>query len=141
TDVRMMTFPHCYLWSRIERLPTPRHHRVAVKTVRKFFGNFGSIFSYFFWSFLYYLINMVIGTKMRYGVTGIGRDTVGLSYCPFSDWMGKFSNFSYFPHCLSGLFRTVHLGWDCYLFSFNPKSFKYSNDTNLQNKKSVLTEL
>jgi hypothetical protein len=53
---------------------------------------------------------------MRYGVVGIGRNTVELSYHSFLDWTKKFGNFL--------LSRTVYLGWACYLFSFNPKSFQ-----------------
>jgi hypothetical protein len=52
------------------------------------------LFFHIFWSFLYYLINMVIGTKMRYGVTGIGRNMVVLPYCPFLNWPKKSDNFS-----------------------------------------------
>jgi hypothetical protein len=58
--------------------------RVRVKTVGKILGNTGSVFSYF-WSFSYYSVNTIIGTKMGYSVTGIGRNTVGLSYRLFSD--------------------------------------------------------
>jgi hypothetical protein len=68
---------------------------------------------------------------MGYGVAGIGRDTVGLSYCPFLDWMGKFSNFSDFPHCSSGLSRTIHLGWAAVFFLLIQTVFKYSNNSNL----------
>jgi hypothetical protein len=67
---------------------------------------------------------MLIGTKMRYNVAGINRNTVGLSYRPFLDWAEKFGNFSVFSHCSFGLSRTIHLGWLGYLFSFNPKSFQ-----------------
>jgi hypothetical protein len=82
------------------------------------------MFFYIFWSFLYYSVNMVIGTKTGYGIAGIGRNTIELSYHPFSDWPEKSGNFLDFPHYLSGLSRTIHLGWVCYLFSFNPKSFQ-----------------
>jgi hypothetical protein len=60
---------------------------------------------------------------MGYDVMGTGRNIVGLSYRPFLDWTGKFGNFLDFPHCSSGLSRTVYLGWVYYLFSFNSKSF------------------
>jgi hypothetical protein len=65
---------------------TPRQHlvRPRVKTVGKIPGNTGSIF-HIFWSFSYYLVNTAIGMKIEYGVTKNGRNTVGLSYRPFSD--------------------------------------------------------
>jgi hypothetical protein len=97
--------------------------QVRVKMVGKILGNTGSVF-HIFQSFSYYSVNTVIGTKTGYGVAGIGRNMVGLPYRLFSDWAGKFGNFPDFPYCSSGLFRTVHLGWVCYLFSFNPKSFQ-----------------
>jgi hypothetical protein len=57
---------------------------------------------------------MIIGMKMRYGVTEIDQNTVGLSSRPFLDWAEKSGNFLdlfqifcivylAFPHCLSGL--------------------------------------
>jgi hypothetical protein len=64
-----------------------------VKTVGKFF-------------FSYFLVIFVIGTKIGYGVAGIGRNTVGFSYRPFSDWAEKSDNFLN----LFRIFRTVHLG-------------------------------
>jgi hypothetical protein len=77
-----------------------------VKTVGKIPGNFGSVF-HIFRLFLYYSVNTVIGTKMGYGVTGIGWNTVGLSYRPFFDWPGKSANFS----DLFRISRTVHLSF------------------------------
>jgi hypothetical protein len=64
-----------------------------VKTVGKILGNSGSVFPYFR-SFSYYLVNTVIGMKTGYSVAGIDRNTVGLPYRPFSDWLGKSGNFS-----------------------------------------------
>jgi hypothetical protein len=83
--------------------------------------------------------------KMGYDVVGIGRNTVGLSYRPFSDWPEKSGNFP-------DLFRiphTVHLGFPALFIWAEPaifflliqRFFKYSNDLNLQNKKPVLTKL
>jgi hypothetical protein len=65
---------------------------LRVKTVGKILGNSSSIF-HIFQSFSYYLVNMIISMKMRYGVAGIGRNTVELLYRPFSDWLGKLGNF------------------------------------------------
>jgi hypothetical protein len=90
---------------------------LRVKTVGKIFENTGSIFSY-------YLVNTVIGTKIWYGVTGISRNTVGLPYRPFLDWAEKSDNFLDFLHCSFELSHSIHLGWSCYLFPFNPKSFQ-----------------
>jgi hypothetical protein len=101
-----------------------------VKTVGKILGNTGSVF-HIFRSFSYYSVNTVIGTKTEYDVAEIGRNTVGLPYRPFSDWTGKFGNFLDFPHCSSGLSRTVHLGWAAIFFLLIQRVFKYSNDSNL----------
>jgi hypothetical protein len=57
---------------------------------------------------------------MGHGVAGIGQNTIGLPYRPFLDWTGKSGNFP----GLSRISRIVHLGWVCYLFSFNPKIFQ-----------------
>jgi hypothetical protein len=108
-----------------------------VKTVGKIPGNTGSIFPYFR-SFSYYSVNTVIGMKMGYDVTGIGQNTIDLPYRSFSDWPKKSGNFSDFPHCSSGLSRTVHMGWASIFFLLIPRVFKYLNDSNLQNKKPVL---
>jgi hypothetical protein len=40
---------------------------------------------------------------MGYVITGIGQNTVELSYRPFLDWVRKSGNFLDFPHCSSGL--------------------------------------
>jgi hypothetical protein len=88
----------------------------------KISGNSGSVFSYFL-LFLYYSVNTVIGMKTGYDIVEISRNTIGFSYRPFLDWLKKFGNFLNFPHSSSGLSRTVHLGWVCYLF-FNPKIFQ-----------------
>jgi hypothetical protein len=53
---------------------------------------------------------MVINTKIGYGVTGNGQNTVVLSYRLFFDWVEKSGNFLNFLHGSSGLFRTVYLG-------------------------------
>jgi hypothetical protein len=50
-------------------------------------------FFHIFWSFSYYSVNMIIGTKMGYCVARIGQNTVGLSYRSFLDWAVKFGNF------------------------------------------------
>jgi hypothetical protein len=113
---------------------------VRVKTVGKIFRNIVFVFSYF-QSFSYYSVNMVIGTKTGYGVAGIDRNTVGILYRQFFNWAGKFCNFSDS--------RTVHLGFPAlFIWAGSPifflliqSVFKYSNDSNLQNKKPVLTEL
>jgi hypothetical protein len=75
--------------------------------------------------------------KTGYDVAGIGRNTVGLPYRSFSDWPGKFGNFL---HCSFGFYHTVHLGWVSIFFLLVQRVLKYSNDLNLQNKKSVLIE-
>jgi hypothetical protein len=101
------------------------------------------LFFHIFRSFSYYSVNTVIGTKMGYGVVGIGRNTVGLSYHPFLDWPGKSGNFL----DLFRISRTVHLGFpalfiwagSAIFFLLIQRFFKYSNDSNLQNKKPVLT--
>jgi hypothetical protein len=121
-----------------------RHLELKVKTIGKILGNFGSIFSYF-WLFLYYLVNMIIDMKTGYGIAGIGRNTVRLSYRPFSDWPEKSDNFL----DLFRIFHTVHLGFPVLFiwlgllsfFLLIQRFFKYSNNLNLQNKKSVLIEL
>jgi hypothetical protein len=104
-------------------LPRPPS-RLRVKTVGKILRNTGFVFFHIFRSFSYYLINTVISTKTGYGVTGISQNTVELSYRPFLDWPEKSGNFSNFLHFSSRLSHTVHLGWTCYLFSFNLKSFQ-----------------
>jgi hypothetical protein len=79
---------------------------VRVKMVGKIPRNFGSVFPYFL------VIFILFGKydnryETGYGVAGIGRNTVGLLYCPFLDWSGKSGNFL-------DLFRiahTVHLGF------------------------------
>jgi hypothetical protein len=78
---------------------------------------------------------------MGYGAVGIGPNTVGLPYRSFLDWVGKSSNFSDFMHCSSRFFCTVHLAGPAIFFLLIQRVFKYSNDSNLQNKKPVLTEL
>jgi hypothetical protein len=82
---------------------------VRVKMVGKFFGNIGFIFSYFL-VILYYSVNMTIGMKTRYCVMGIGRNTVGIPYGLFLNWVEKSGNFLDFLHYLSGLSCTVYLG-------------------------------
>jgi hypothetical protein len=77
---------------------------------------------------------MIIGTKTGYGVMRIDRNTVGLSYRPFSDWVGKSGNFLDFLHCSSRLGPAI-------FFLLIQRVFKYLNDSNLQNKKLVLIEL
>jgi hypothetical protein len=114
--------------------------RLSVKTFGKIPRNTSSIF-HIFRSFLYYSVNTVIGMKMEYGVAGNGRNTVGLPYRLFLDWVGKFGNFSDS--------HTVHLGFlalfiwvgSAIFFLLIQRVFKYLNDSNLQNKKLVLTEL
>jgi hypothetical protein len=87
-----------------------------VKTVGKIPENIGSVF-HIFRSFLYYSVNTVIGMKMGYGVMGIGRNTVGLSYSPILDWTKNFGNFSDFLHCSSGLLHcSSRLGLLSFLF-------------------------
>jgi hypothetical protein len=71
---------------------------VRVKTVGKISVNTGSVF-YIFRSFSYYSVNTVIGTKTGYGVVGNARNMVGLSYCPFLNWVEKSGNFLDFLHC------------------------------------------
>jgi hypothetical protein len=78
---------------------------------------------------------MIIGTKTGYDVA----ELVGLSYHPFLDWSEKSGNFLDFLHCSSVLSRTVYLGWASIFFLIQ-RVFKYLNDLNLQNKKSVLIE-
>jgi hypothetical protein len=110
-----------------------------VKTVGKFFGNSGFIFSYFL------VIFVLLGKygnryEKGYDVTGIDRNTVRLPYRLFLDWPRKFGNFLNFSHCSSRLSRTVHLGWASIFFLLIQRVFKYSNDSNLQNKKLVFKE-
>jgi hypothetical protein len=74
----------------------------------------------------FFIFSVIFVLFNKYGnryVVRIDQNTIGLSYRPFLDWVKKSSNFSDFLHCSSELFRTVYLGWFCYLFSFNPKSF------------------
>jgi hypothetical protein len=85
------------------------------KTVGKIIGIPFSFF-FIFLVILYYLINMVINMKIGYGVTGIDRNMIGFSYRLFLDWTEKFDNLSDLLYYLSGLSRTVYLGWFCYLF-------------------------
>jgi hypothetical protein len=93
---------------------------------------------------------MIIDMKTGYGIAGIGRNTVRLSYRPFSDWPEKSGNFL----DLFRIFHTVHLGFHVLFipsvfiwlgllsfFLLIQRFFKYSNNLNLQNKKSVLIEL
>jgi hypothetical protein len=78
---------------------------------------------------------------MRYVVTGNGWNMVELSYRPFFSWPEKSGNF------LDS--HTVHPGFPAlFIWAGSPifflliqSVFKYSNDSNLQNKKPVLTEL
>jgi hypothetical protein len=53
--------------------------------VSKILENFSSVF----YIFDHFYIHTVIDTKIRYGVTGIGRNMVGLSYRLFFDWPRK----------------------------------------------------
>jgi hypothetical protein len=88
---------------------------------------------------------MVIGMKTGYGVAGIGRNTIKLSYRLFLDWTGKSGNFL----DLSQISCTVHLVFHALFIWAGAAIFflliqrfpKYSNDSNLQNKKIILTEL
>jgi hypothetical protein len=105
-----------------------RPSAVRVKTVDKIPKNTGSIF-HIFRSFSYYSVNTIIGTKIGYGVTGIGRNTVRLPYHPFLDWTRKSGNFLDFPHCSFGFSRTVHLGRAAIFFLLIQRVFKYSNDS------------
>jgi hypothetical protein len=70
----------------------------------------------------------------------MSRESVGLPYHPFFDWSGKSGNFLDFLHCSSVLSRTVYMGWASIFFLLIQRVFKYLNDLNLQNNKSVLTE-
>jgi hypothetical protein len=90
----------------------------------------------------FFIFSVIFVLFNKYGnryVVRIDQNTIGLSYRPFLDWVKKSSNFSDFCTVHLNFFALFIWAGSAIFFLLIQRVFKYLNNLNLQNKKSVLT--